>query len=116
MGVVVMRCPRTGREVGTGVEMEREAFEKLKPVIQRMRCPACGSEHVWSRGTARWRSSLPGAIGKATAEAEAPPARPKDILDGLEYAEAETARLPAADLSGSRRISALVTKLMGSDK
>lgn len=116
MGVVVMRCPRTGREVGTGAEMEREAFEKLKPVIQRMRCPACGSEHVWSRGTARWRSSLPGAIGKANAEAEAPPTRPKDILDGLEYAETDATEFSAPDLSGSRRISALVSKLMGSDK
>ncbi|MBN8997752.1 MAG: hypothetical protein J0H94_21295 [Rhizobiales bacterium] len=96
--------------------MERDAFETLKPVIQRMRCPACGSEHVWSRGTARWRSNLPGAIAKATPEGEVLPTRPKDILDGLEFAEAGAAPLPAPDLTGSRRISALVTKLMRPEK
>lgn len=111
MGVVVMRCPRTGREVTTGVEMEREAFQNLKPVIHRMRCPDCGSEHVWSRGTARWRGSLPGM--KVEVGAREP--RPKDILDGLVFAEAEAAPEARPEPAGSRRISALITRLLGSD-
>lgn len=110
MGVVVMRCPRTGREVPTGTELERDEFHALKPMIHRMRCPACGSEHVWSKGTASWRSSLPGSV-KAV---EKPAERPKDILDELVMAEpaAQPARKPEA---GNRRISALVNKLLGSD-
>jgi hypothetical protein len=111
MGMVVMRCPRTGREVPTGMEFEREEFQNLKPMIHRMRCPACGSEHVWSRGTAQWRSSLPGP-----AEAgDKLPGRPKDILDGLVLAETAETRAPSPEPAGSRRISALVTKLLGSD-
>ena len=111
MGVVVMRCPRTGREVPTGAVMEREAFQALKPVIQRMRCPACGSEHVWSRGTARWKADTPDSA------AESRLGRPKDILDGLATADAAAEpREPGPEPAGSRRISALVTKLLGGEK
>jgi hypothetical protein len=111
MGVVVMRCPRTGREVPTGTEIERDEFQNLKPVIHRMRCPACGSEHVWSRGTAQWRSGLPGTARSG----DKLPERPKDILDGLVLVE--TAEVPERkpEPAGSRRISALVNKLLGSD-
>jgi hypothetical protein len=111
MGVVVMRCPRTGREVATGVEIERDEFQGLKPVIHRMRCPACGSEHVWSKGTAQWRSSLPGTVRTG----DKLPERPKDILDGLVLAETGATPEPRVEPSGSRRISALVNKILGSD-
>jgi hypothetical protein len=53
MGFIAIYCPRTGREVSTGVESDRDAFQKLRPVVVRMKCPACGSEHVWSKATAR---------------------------------------------------------------
>ena len=67
-GFIAMYCPRTGREVSTGVESDREAFQKLKPVVVRMKCPACGSEHVWSKATARLVETLvpgPVAVTKA---------------------------------------------------
>jgi hypothetical protein len=53
MGFVAIYCPRTGREVSTGVETDRDGFQRLRPVVVRMKCPACGSEHVWSKATAR---------------------------------------------------------------
>ena len=53
MGVVAIYCPRTGREVPVGLECDREAFQRLRPIVTRMKCPACGSEHVWSKATAR---------------------------------------------------------------
>src|SRR5213596_2219572 len=53
MGTVAIYCPRTGREVSTGVETDRDGFAKLRPIVTRMKCPACGSEHVWSKATAR---------------------------------------------------------------
>jgi hypothetical protein len=111
MGVVVMRCPRTGRDVPTGTEIERDAFMALKPVLHRIRCPACGSEHVWSKGTAEWRSSLPGTVRTG----DKIPERPRDIFDGLVLAE--TAGPPEARVepSGSRRISALVNKILGQE-
>src|SRR5262249_6439599 len=54
MGIVAIYCPRTGREVSTGVETDRDGFAKLRPIVQRMKCQACGSEHVWSKATARF--------------------------------------------------------------
>ena len=53
MGFIAIFCPRTGREVSTGIESDRDGFDRLRPMIVRMKCPACGSEHVWSKATAR---------------------------------------------------------------
>src|SRR5262245_15114517 len=53
MGIVAIYCPRTGREVSTGLEADRDGFAKLRPIVQRMKCQACGSEHAWSKATAR---------------------------------------------------------------
>ena len=53
MGFIAIYCPRTGREVSTGIESDRDGFQRLRPVVVRMKCPACGSEHVWSKATAR---------------------------------------------------------------
>jgi hypothetical protein len=53
MGFIAIYCPRTGREVSTGMETDRDGFQRLRPVVVRMKCPACGSEHVWSKATAR---------------------------------------------------------------
>ncbi len=69
MGFVAIYCPRTGREVSTGLECDRDAFQKLKPVVARMRCPACGSEHAWSKATARLVDQVAAA---AVAAAPAP--------------------------------------------
>src|ERR1700720_3883487 len=53
MGVVMIRCPRTGDEVSTGLEMDQATWEGLPVVPSRMHCPACRAEHVWSRTYAR---------------------------------------------------------------
>jgi hypothetical protein len=75
MGFIAIYCPRTGREVSTGVESDREAFQKLRPVVTRMKCPACGSEHVWSKATARV-VELPVAAASARATKSKPPSAP----------------------------------------
>ena len=49
MGVVLIRCPRTGASVSTGLEMDRRTWSALPIVASRMHCPACGAEHVWSK-------------------------------------------------------------------
>jgi hypothetical protein len=73
MGFIAIYCPRTGREVSTGVESDREAFQKLRPVVTRMKCPACGSEHVWSKATARV-VELPVAASARATKSHPPPA------------------------------------------
>jgi hypothetical protein len=56
MGVIVIRCPRTGSEVSTGVEIDADRFKTLPPIVSRMRCPACGSEHAWSKRSASFKT------------------------------------------------------------
>jgi hypothetical protein len=73
MGFIAIYCPRTGREVSTGVESDREAFQRLRPVVTRMKCAACGSEHVWSKATARV-VELPVAASARPTKSQPPPA------------------------------------------
>src|ERR1700674_1670226 len=58
MPVVTITCPRTGKFVSTGMELEPSEFDRLGPKIFRIRCSACGSEHLWARGTA-WLTETP---------------------------------------------------------
>ena len=58
MSSVMIRCPATGRPVSTGVETEPVVFRRLPKIAARMRCPACGQEHVWDTGTA-WLAGEP---------------------------------------------------------
>ena len=46
--VVMVRCPSTGRELSTGVEMDEETFQRLSDIRSQMRCPICGIDHIWS--------------------------------------------------------------------
>ena len=52
MSSVMIRCPATGRAVTTAIETAPAVFRKLPEVAARMRCPACGQEHVWSPSSA----------------------------------------------------------------
>ena len=65
MPSVIMRCPRLGTPVFTGVALEAAEFERLGPRIFRMRCSACASEHVWSQATAWLSGSKAAAAGRA---------------------------------------------------
>ncbi len=47
MGMVMIRCPETGREVSTGMQTERDAFRATPVFFARSYCPACKSEHEW---------------------------------------------------------------------
>lgn len=45
MGMVMARCPKTGREISTGIEIEANGFDRLGDSMVRAYCPACGVEH-----------------------------------------------------------------------
>ena len=57
MAVVTIMCSKTGDFVSTGLEMDTAAFDALPSKIYRMRCPSCGYEHVWAKGSA-WLSGF----------------------------------------------------------
>jgi hypothetical protein len=45
--MVMVRCPRTGRAIPTGIRIDRESF-RLRPVFySRTRCPTCRTDHTW---------------------------------------------------------------------
>jgi endogenous inhibitor of DNA gyrase (YacG/DUF329 family) len=50
MGIITIRCPATGRDVSTGIEMSD--VEQLPGVKAKMVCPACGRVHDWTRDDA----------------------------------------------------------------
>jgi hypothetical protein len=47
MGVVMTRCPRTGDEIPTGIEMANSDFQRAPVFFARAFCPICGAEHEW---------------------------------------------------------------------
>ena len=47
MGVIMIRCPQTGREIPTGIEMDVVEFRHAPVFSSRVQCPACAREHEW---------------------------------------------------------------------
>ena len=59
MGVITILCPRTGRQVSTGVEVDAPTFQAMPIRQSLMRCWACGGEHTWSKRWATLSESSP---------------------------------------------------------
>jgi hypothetical protein len=53
MSVLKMRCPETGREVSTGIEVDSESFAALPDKLPVSTCPLCGLDHSWLKCDAR---------------------------------------------------------------
>jgi endogenous inhibitor of DNA gyrase (YacG/DUF329 family) len=51
MGVITVQCPRTGKQVSTGIVIDRPQFDRMREKRFTMTCWLCGGEHVWSK---RW--------------------------------------------------------------
>jgi hypothetical protein len=49
MGVILIRCPRTGLDASTGIQTDPASFEAMPEVRSTMTCPRCGAVHVWSK-------------------------------------------------------------------
>lgn len=47
MGKIMTRCPQTGQDYATGMEMEAERFQRMPVFFARARCPHCRVEHEW---------------------------------------------------------------------
>jgi hypothetical protein len=47
MGVVMIRCPATGRAVATGIEMDLAKFRRTAVFFSRSYCPYCRTHHEW---------------------------------------------------------------------
>jgi hypothetical protein len=47
MGIVMIKCPDTGREIPTGMIADRDRFNSMPVFFARVYCPVCRTEHEW---------------------------------------------------------------------
>ena len=47
MGMVMIKCPQTGRAIPTGIEVDRERFRSSAVFFSRTHCPICRTHHDW---------------------------------------------------------------------
>ena len=59
MGVLMLRCPTTGRGFATGVNTDEATFKRMAHAISTARCPHCGHEHPWRPSDARLLDVVP---------------------------------------------------------
>jgi hypothetical protein len=58
MGLLMLRCPTTGRGFDAGVDTDETTFERLPDTISTARCPHCGQEHRWRPSDGRLLDAL----------------------------------------------------------
>jgi hypothetical protein len=47
MGIVMVKCPKTGRAISTGMQADRSNFQCAPVFFSRVFCPICNSQHEW---------------------------------------------------------------------
>jgi hypothetical protein len=47
MNPLLFRCPKTLREVATGIEVDLGTLRHVQPVTVRLMCPFCDNTHEW---------------------------------------------------------------------
>ena len=54
MPLLMIRCPNTGLEVSTGLNVAADSFASLLDKLVTSNCPLCGSDHTWLKCDARF--------------------------------------------------------------
>jgi len=54
MALIVIKCPKGGGDVATGMAADWPAWNRLPPVWvgEPFRCPTCGEIHTWTKNDA----------------------------------------------------------------
>jgi hypothetical protein len=47
MGVLMIRCPETGREIPAGIDVDHSSFRSSAVFFSRSYCTFCRTEHEW---------------------------------------------------------------------
>ncbi len=47
MNPLLFECPKTERQVTTGIEIDMATLRNVQPVTVRLLCPYCYSTHEW---------------------------------------------------------------------
>jgi hypothetical protein len=53
MGVLMLKCPQTGREFSTGIHIDDASYKRLPDTVTKAACPHCGRRHSWWTREAR---------------------------------------------------------------
>lgn len=54
MTVLKVRCPETGVEISTGIDVDAKSFARLPDKLPLSDCPVCGFDHVGLKCDARF--------------------------------------------------------------
>jgi hypothetical protein len=47
VGMIMVKCPQTGRAIPTGIRSDREAFLRSVVFYGNTHCPVCRANHNW---------------------------------------------------------------------
>lgn len=47
MGMLMIKCPKSGQEIPTGIQIDPERFRASPVFFSRSRCPVCHIDHPW---------------------------------------------------------------------
>jgi hypothetical protein len=47
MGIVMVKCPKTGRTIPTGIEAVGSNYQCVPVFFSRVFCPICKTHHEW---------------------------------------------------------------------
>jgi len=64
--VVLVICPKTGREFSTGLITDKPLLNGPHDVEAIAHCPYCNEDHKWHPSEARYLEALPPRIGLRT--------------------------------------------------
>ena len=53
MGVLMLKCPTTGRAFSTGIHVEEDNFQRFPDTVTQTACPHCSQLHSWRTHDAR---------------------------------------------------------------
>ena len=65
MGVLMIRCPATGREISAGIEADASRFRASAVFFARSYCEYCRTQHEWFAQDAWVCESPPAALTAA---------------------------------------------------
>ena len=66
MGELVFLCPKTAREIATGINTGRKSLARAQRRTMYLDCPHCGQVHSFKIGEGwidKYRHSVPGSAG-----------------------------------------------------
>lgn len=49
MAIIMIKCPKTGKDISTGMAMDKASFQSSSLSQNITSCPHCGNQHTWDK-------------------------------------------------------------------